>query len=160
MSSYYSATPTESKHHSPCPGACTGIGWGGGGGVAANLKRTCTYTCSYRINVQTVRGTQTYMYVRTAHTETNFEFPQKWNLRFGGNLDFRVADFLRAEPSLGRIRFCGNANFWHFSGRKFGESCFCAVLPHFCYRSQFRKVLSHEVDNWEWRAPSLAVFWS
>ena len=36
------------------------------------------------------------------------EFLQKWNLRFGGNLDFRVADILRAEPPLLRIRFCGN----------------------------------------------------
>ena len=35
----------------------------------------------------------------------------KRNLRFGGNLDFRVADFWRVEPPLWRIRFCGNANF-------------------------------------------------
>ena len=89
------------------------------------------------------------------------EFPQKRNFhfRFGGNLDFRVADFLRAESPLWRIRFCGNANFWHCSGRKFGENfCFCAVLPHLCHRSQFRKVLSHEVDNWERRAPSSLYF--
>ena len=64
---------------------------------------THTYICTYVPRIRLGPG----------HTVLRqiLEFPQKRNLRFGGNLDFRVADFLRAEPSLWRFRFCGNANF-------------------------------------------------